>query len=117
MSESRLAHATRWAKERRTTRATTRTPWKGFIYVIQDGEYTKIGIALSVAHRMYQLQVGNPRQLTLLKSWEVEDVSTIEDRLHSMLSRYYVRGEWFKLSPTLLTALVKCTNLDEFLPV
>jgi len=73
------------------------------IYFIKEvgGEYVKIGYTSgnTPADRIQTLQIGNPRELVLLYA---EPGEQDRERLfHRIFADDRVRGEWFKLSPTL----------------
>ena len=99
---NRLDHAVKWAKHRRIERRST----IGKIYIIQSGEYTKVGIARMVGHRLSGLQVGNPIEIQLLASWESNKAELEEHRIHHHLRQWHVRGEWFKLPYDVLEGLL-----------
>jgi hypothetical protein len=69
----------------------------GFVYVIKDGEFYKIGIAVDPKARITLLQTGNPRKLTLLHYWQSDNPRKEEAKIHKRLRRFRVSGEWFKL--------------------
>ena len=99
---NRLDHAMKWAKHRRIERRSS----AGMIYVIQSGDYTKIGIAGAVPGRMRELQVGNPIELQLLHHWPSERAEADEYSIHQHLREWRVRGEWFKLPCDVLDGLI-----------
>lgn len=66
------------------------------VYLISDGEFTKIGSSVDPIRRLDSLQIGNPRKLTLIGSW-LGDFDTEYD-LHSAYQHRKVRGEWFDLT-------------------
>lgn len=78
----------------------------GFIYVIQDGDCVKIGHTNDVDKRLWLLQIGNPRKLTLLKAWKTTTAQLEEECLHEKYDAWRVRGEWFKLPESELSALL-----------
>lgn len=67
------------------------------VYFITDGIFTKIGKADSPSKRLSEIQVGNPRPLSI--------VATLngDPRLERALQRHFascgrhVRGEWFRI--------------------
>lgn len=69
-----------------------------WVYVIQCGEFIKIGIADDVQRRIGDLQVGNPMKLTLLRKFKAWDAARMERELHEKLGSHHERGEWFRLS-------------------
>jgi hypothetical protein len=70
----------------------------GWVYLIQAGEYTKIGIARNVRVRLATLQTGQPIRLVLRGAVELEDYTGAEAELHEMFSAQRVHGEWFALT-------------------
>ena len=71
----------------------------GFIYVIGETGSTdtyKIGISqTSVEDRLCTLQIGNPRELYIALTAELEEYALLEQRIHILLNKYRIRGEWF----------------------
>lgn len=69
------------------------------VYIIRDGEYAKVGIARDTLERVAQLQTGNPRDLEVAYTINVdtEYAGWIEREAHARLRRKHehVRGEWF----------------------
>ena len=71
----------------------------GCIYLISDGEFTKIGATTySVGKRLNELQTGNAKHLRLLGHYEVRNKISTESFLHKAYETNKVRGEWFNLS-------------------
>jgi hypothetical protein len=80
----------------------------GYVYVIisNDQDAFKIGYTTSGV-RIYNLQTGNPAQLSLLR--QVPATKAAERAIHRALVDYKIRGEWFKddgLSKCLLDDLL-----------
>ncbi len=78
---------------------------EGYIYLIRCGRYFKIGVADNPAQRLTMLQIGNPHRLVLVKYWPSINATDEERRIHALLARYHVRGEWFKLPRSVVSAL------------
>src|SRR3954470_22912799 len=74
---------------------------KTCIYIIQSGEYLKIGISVSPKLRMNELQVGNPVTLKILRSYRLDMANAIKVEIDMLriLKDNHVRGEWYKLEP------------------
>lgn len=80
----------------------------GYIYFIRESRSNlyKIGRSTenNIGTRLIQLQIGNPRELTLYKTFLVKNAQLTEKALHWIYATSYIRGEWFKLpvefSPT-----------------
>ena len=74
------------------------------IYVIQSGEFVKIGFCeRDPIRRLEKLQIGNPITLKLIALLEGNRID--EGNWHMRFDRLRVRGEWFKLNATLRRAL------------
>jgi len=72
---------------------------RGTIYLISDGEFTKIGMTDGkVEKRLSSLQTGNARELKLLGAYSTKNRFAQEKRLHSIFKDKHVTGEWFKLN-------------------
>lgn len=71
-----------------------------FVYFISDGQFVKIGISNDVMKRLGDLQVGNPKPLTVLFSVPVrnkKDALELEYRLHNVYREFARCGEWFDI--------------------
>ena len=80
-----------------------------YVYVIKCQDYYKIGKANNVDSRLRDLQVSNPYDLELIKTFEVDDGFRFEKFLHKTFKNKHSRGEWFKLSRE---DLVKIEKMD-----
>lgn len=70
------------------------------VYFVEDGDCIKIGTTVGkVKIRLSSLQVGNPRQLTLLGTFQ--ESGNVEYDLHNRFHAYHIRGEWFRDNPEL----------------
>ena len=73
------------------------------VYVITDGSgHIKIGAAKNVEERMRQLQTGNPRELKIIRTFDVDNDLKAESMLHEHFREYKVQEpiwthftEWF----------------------
>lgn len=72
-------------------------------YFISDGTYVKIGYTTDLELRLCQLQVGNARLLTVIRTIQ----GNVENELHEYFSEYHVRGEWFELRGELCTMVTE----------
>ena len=68
-----------------------------WVYIIQCGDFIKIGIADNVESRLQLLQCGNPIKLVLLRKFRTWDAPRMERELHDKLGVHRERGEWFRL--------------------
>lgn len=68
------------------------------IYVIQNElGPVKIGIAADPQHRLRELQVGSPFELSIKKTETPHDAKEVERFLHNRFRKYHLRGEWFAI--------------------
>lgn len=73
----------------------------GLIYFVTTNEAVKVGYtARPLAHRLCQMQVGCPQELTVLCA--IPGTRALEKLLHARLLRFHLRGEWFIASKELL---------------
>ena len=70
----------------------------GYVYLINAGEFYKIGISRNVDRRITQLSTIPPFDVTLVCTIETDDMLGLENELHTMFSEKRVNGEWFTLS-------------------
>lgn len=70
------------------------------LYMIESGNFVKIGIANDVKSRIASLQTGNPNALVLLACYDFPNASVVEKTLHQKYDSQRVRGEWFDLDST-----------------
>ncbi|AGM46967.1 hypothetical protein AD45P3_00145 [Alteromonas phage vB_AmaP_AD45-P3] len=71
------------------------------LYVLESAGYYKIGVTLdtSIAHRIRQLQIGNPHLINLVASTgAISNAYELEKKLQQQYKKLRVRGEWFRLS-------------------
>jgi hypothetical protein len=68
----------------------------GFVYAIQAGDAVKIGWAADPVRRLSELNVGSPGTHKLLGF--IAATKDQERELHSLLSVWRIRGEWFSIS-------------------
>lgn len=114
---ARLKHAFEWfGIEPKDTPERASCLTSQCIYFIQSGEYVKIGVARTgqAQQRMGVLQIGNPVELRVLKTFDgYLDAPAVERDLHNRLAQYHVRGEWFKLPPALLSKVMKSVCIEQ----
>lgn len=91
------------------------------VYVIAEdgGAWCKIGISASndINRRLRELQMGNPRRLTIVFTLQTETARAIERLAHSMLWRNHAgnkaRSEWFAVTAQEAIEAVKAASADE----
>lgn len=102
--------ANSWTKRRprkpanpRLTAALARSADKTLIiYVIGESDLgpCKIGYTDRVEARRREMQIGNPRELTIYFQWPTKKPRRVERIAHSLIApRYRIRGEWFNVTP------------------
>lgn len=69
-----------------------------YVYLINCGEYSKIGIANDVESRLAQLQTGNPYPLTVLFCFGFSNAEVVEKAIHQKFFVKRKSGEWFLLT-------------------
>ena len=70
------------------------------VYFIKCNDYVKIGQTKNhIKARMSAIQSCNPYKLELLLATSIYDN---EGDLQGMFTKYWVRGEWYKLSEEIL---------------
>ena len=65
----------------------------------------KIGIANNPNKRLKTFQTANHEELIILRVIKVENRALafkLETALHQKFKKYHIRGEWFKLTPTVI---------------
>jgi hypothetical protein len=66
-------------------------------------DYFKIGITNNLNKRLLALQTGNPIKLYLVRYYIVyTDANRLEKLIHSYLSEYHIRLEWFCIDISIL---------------
>ena len=71
----------------------------GKVYIVQSGQYYKIGITQGeVPRRVAQLQTGSPHKIHIVHVIETDYPLDLERDLHKMLAHKRGEGEWFRLS-------------------
>lgn len=73
-----------------------------YVYVIQDGEFCKIGHAGEPESRLLQITTSNPREVKLAHKFRFSDRTialAVESETHRTLRDLRVSGEWFQIDP------------------
>lgn len=86
------------AERRRQKALEPKKPRPGFVYVMTDGEFFKIGITKDVDQRRRGLQGATGREITLCLAYWVQDASRAERSLHNQYASTRQKGEWFQLT-------------------
>jgi len=97
-----------------------------FLYFINAGPYTKIGLATDPNKRLQEIQVGCPIKIEKFKLFVVgeEDLAfLIERRIHKYFRSKHSSGEWFILNEGDFDKIKRCEELcawnkaDPFTPL
>lgn len=86
-----------------------------WVYVIQDGEFCKIGNANNVDKRFSDISVSNPRPLTIASRFRFTDkgmAQAIETRTHRRLVDKNIRGEWYLVDPDAACDAIRLSCAD-----
>lgn len=71
----------------------------GYVYLLTDGEYYKIGVTRgSIEGRIKKLQTGNANEISMVAHHRTSHPFRMEKMLHARHSMSRVSNEWFMLS-------------------
>lgn len=70
---------------------------KGFLYVVTNGAFYKIGVTVNPVRRMHDLQISSPERLSFISLIQTDDFEKLERKLHNMFNDKRMEGEWFNL--------------------
>lgn len=83
----------------------------GVVYLIQMGEFHKIGKSNDVGRRSYELGIQLPEKHDVVHVIETDDPSGIEAYWHRRLASQRANGEWFRLAPADVAAFKRRTYM------
>lgn len=92
---------------------------KGYVYLLTDGEFFKIGVTRSsIEKRIKKLQTGNADTISIKQYYQTDIPFKLEKALHTMHANQRVNNEWFSLSLDDVTNFTdECQNLESKLKV
>jgi hypothetical protein len=88
------------------------------VYVVGESgtrDVSKVGVANAMAIRMKNLQVGNWRELTVIKTWDVSRRPKALDVEKAVLAKFGSRrlsGEWMEASPSSVCEFIDALLVD-----
>lgn len=73
-----------------------------FVYVIRakTTNFYKIGCSKYPYQRLTELQISNPFDLEIIMIFKVDDMYSVESKLHKFFETNRKRGEWFEFEDT-----------------
>ena len=77
-----------------------------FLYIIQAGEFCKVGFSKHPKQRLVEVATGCPYKPELKFYKKVDNVEIMEKRCHAALKRFHARLEWFKLEYSMCAQIV-----------
>jgi len=70
----------------------------GYIYILKNKEFYKIGRSKNPKNRIKSYVTENPDEIEIILCEYVDDYKKAEEELHILFKDKKHRGEWFKLN-------------------
>jgi hypothetical protein len=80
------------------------------VYILQAGDYIKVGVSNNIKNRINQMQTGNPKKINLIAKRSFNKRSEafyIEGVIHQFLKDHRQSGEWFCVTPSMFNSLIE----------
>jgi len=87
----------------------------GFVYVIQSGDFVKIGKSVEVERRLKAIAAANPQKIRIVNVFHVSDMHRLERALQHRFRSRRVRREWFRLDASEIETIRKATSIEEII--
>lgn len=85
-----------------------------FLYVIETGDFVKVGLSRNVDQRMREMDLLNPLtpRLVLFRTLTRNTAPAVEKHAHGLLAEFHHKREWFRTPPmeTLRQAIKKAVE-------
>lgn len=95
-----------------TSSQVQRNKQPGYVYLLQCGEYYKIGVSQAPDKRIEQLATPPPFDLEQVCLIETDDMYGLETGLHNRFADKRVRGEWFQLEQADVDYIVSLSDKE-----
>lgn len=76
---------------------------QGYIYIIQTGDFIKIGKSIDPNRRLNEISPNSPYDCRIIEVYPSYFMSRAEKALHRKFAKFRQKGEWFQFSPEIQT--------------